>query len=144
MLRPIVKNLINFAPCVSCLPKRSIVCRYVSQESFSDVPGAQKINEKGSYHLVYTCGICETRSAKRVSKQAYHFGLVICRCPGCENLHLMADHHGLISESKNWNVENELLKVNNGEKSFKLVNEDNILHLTYDDIVGIKHSSETK
>jgi hypothetical protein len=60
------------------------------------VPGAQHGGDK--FIMLYTCTVCDTRSARTVSKQAYAEGVVIVRCPGCSSLHLVADRLGYFDD----------------------------------------------
>ena len=46
------------------------------------------------FQLQYTCKICSTRNAHKVSRMAYRKGVVIVVCKGCESKHLIADNLG--------------------------------------------------
>lgn len=99
-------------------------------DEFTDIPGVKTQGEK--YAMLYTCKVCETRSVKKISKHSYHHGCVLVRCPGCSNLHLIADHIGIF-EDKGWTIESYFTQT--GE-SVKRVDEEGVLELTREDILG--------
>mmetsp|Transcript_13702 Transcript_13702/g.30261 ORF Transcript_13702/g.30261 Transcript_13702/m.30261 type:complete len:271 (-) Transcript_13702:12-824(-) len=101
--------------------------------TFSDVPGTERGGGR-RLAIVYTCKVCETRSAKRFSEQAYRHGVVLVRCPGCGNLHLIADRLGMFDDEEGgWDIEKIMEKMGNRVQA---VNNDNILELTLADIAG--------
>ena len=96
------------------------------------IPGAQKGGKKLA--IVFTCTVCNTRSAKQFTEQAYNHGVVIVQCPGCNNRHLIADNLGFFEdEDGGWNIEKAMEKL--GE-NVVAVNDDNVMELTIDDIYG--------
>jgi protein import protein ZIM17 len=57
-----------------------------------------KLSERHNLVMIYTCNVCQTRSAKSMSRQTYEKGVVIVRCFTCKNLHLIADRLGWFGE----------------------------------------------
>ena len=104
--------------------------------NLSDIPGATTGSGK-KLAIVFTCTVCNTRSAKKFSEQAYLNGVVMVRCPGCESLHLIADRLGFFEDrgddGSGWDIEKAM--KNMGE-NVKAVTNDNVLELTMADLLG--------
>jgi len=45
-------------------------------------------------YIEFTCTVCQGRVCKTFSKHSYEKGVVLIRCSGCQNLHLIADNLG--------------------------------------------------
>ena len=105
----------------------------VDQQSVDVIPGSQTGGRKMA--IVFTCKVCNTRSAKQFTEQAYNHGVVIVKCPECLNQHLIADRLGFF-EDDSWDIETAMKA--SGEK-FTTVTNDNVLEVTMKDILGDKY-----
>ena len=110
----------------------------VEDTRIGGIPGVLHA-EGGRMAIIYTCKVCETRSAKGFSRRAYEHGVVLIRCPGCENLHLVADRLGYFEDSS-WDIKGFLEKVGGRVTA---VNDDNVMELTPLDMVGSGSDPET-
>ena len=73
----------------SCEPRR----RWNSSLAVSgSEPASPKQDLPPAYQITFTCKPCGHRSSHRMTKQAYHHGTVLIKCPSCENRHVIADH----------------------------------------------------
>ncbi|CAG0914778.1 unnamed protein product [Notodromas monacha] len=77
--------------------------------------------------LEFTCKICSERVSKFISKLAYDRGIVIVKCPGCENLHLIADRLCWFKHLEGRDIE-EFLKERGEEIRRSLPTEEVVIH----------------
>jgi protein import protein ZIM17 len=96
------------------------------------IPGTQTGSRKLA--IVFTCDVCQTRSAKQFNERAYLHGVVIVRCPGCQNLHLIADRLGYFDDGE-WDLNR--IAEHRGETIKTIADGDGVLEaLSLEDLVG--------
>lgn len=100
-----------------------------------NLPGAQTGGGR-KLAIVFTCTVCNTRSAKQFTERAYQHGVVIVRCPGCQNLHLIADRLGYFSDTDNGGWDITKIQQLTGQDNVKTVTNDNVMEITLEDLIG--------
>ena len=88
-------------------------------------------NSGGLLMMMYTCAVdgCNTKQARTFSKNSYNNGVVLVRCEGCNNLHLIADNLGWFEADgkyKGNKVNIESILKDKGESVHKFVSGDSI------------------
>ncbi|CEL99010.1 unnamed protein product [Vitrella brassicaformis CCMP3155] len=107
-----------------------------SVQSLPDVPGTAA-GDASAYVIVFTCKKCDTRSAKRFAKKAYHEGIVVVRCDGCQSLHLVADHLAWFTDEES---DIETMMAAKGEQVLRTLTEEHLLDVA--DVISRKQAAE--
>jgi len=136
--RHVVYGAVRGSRLLSPTPVSTMVVQRRGLSDVSDVPGVKTGGDK--YILMFTCKVCETRSAKKISKQGYEKGVVVVRCGCCQNLHLIADRLGIF-EDKGWDLETAVVNATS-KQGIRVISGDDALELTMEDIIGRKKKEE--
>ncbi|KAG4983949.1 hypothetical protein AAZX31_10G197800 [Glycine max] len=102
-IKPVCEDVENNeADTLKSSPNPDEVATSISVNETSSVKFSAKSSLKTSSRhdlaMVFTCKVCETRSIKTACRESYEKGVVVARCGGCNNLHLIADHLGWFGE----------------------------------------------
>ena len=58
----------------------------------------EKIQAPSRLSITFTCKVCNERLSRTFSKESYEKTVVIIKCPGCSNHHIIADNLGWFSD----------------------------------------------
>lgn len=111
--------------CVQILrkPSCSLVFQHNRRLIHEDTNDRQELSKlEGKMKLMFTCKKCKTRNSKIISKLAYDKGVIIVRCDGCKNNHLIADNLGWFSDI-NSKINIEKIMTLKGETVRRVMND---------------------
>ncbi|KAI5740552.1 hypothetical protein M8J76_004963 [Diaphorina citri] len=74
--------------------------KFYTRNSNPGNPEPIQIKLEHKLKLAYTCKVCGTRNSHLISKHSYEKGVVIVKCEGCSNNHLIADNLKWFSDLK--------------------------------------------
>ena len=91
--------------CVNPFPLHQIsrnLKTSIVNNSTNETPGSAELGkvDLDKMQIVFTCNVCQERSSRIISKLAYEKGVIIIKCFGCENNHLIADNLGWFFDEK--------------------------------------------
>ncbi|KAJ3321470.1 hypothetical protein HDV06_004139 [Boothiomyces sp. JEL0866] len=84
--------------------RHTLIQRYPSIRFNSNTPQERLI-------IGFTCKVCNHRQFKSMSKIAYTKGVVMIKCDGCKNTHLIADHLGWFDSQSPPGTVEDILKA---------------------------------
>ncbi|KAL7672867.1 hypothetical protein ACOME3_007746 [Neoechinorhynchus agilis] len=66
-----------------------------------------KLDQPTHKQITYTCKKCDRPNSAIFSRLSFEKGIVIVRCEGCRNLHLIADHLSWFPDAENALIRNK-------------------------------------